>query len=174
MDPTVIGTKLASGLVGPLVKRLFVQEGAGAGLVDKPVRLSALVSFRGEKRTLGEKELRKLVRELVERAARETRGAPIDEGELAAVATALERTLHALGDLDLDDWRPYGWGTRRWPANCTGRRAATGRCGISAPTPRASPSVSSTAPACTSCTSSPSGPPLSPTPSSSRAGSWTG
>ncbi|MFD5842062.1 hypothetical protein [Streptomyces chartreusis] len=41
MDPTVIGTKIASGLVGPLVKRLFVQAGPGAGLVDKPVRLSA-------------------------------------------------------------------------------------------------------------------------------------
>ncbi|WP_228044382.1 NACHT domain-containing protein [Streptomyces ferrugineus] len=103
MDPTVIGTRLASGLVGPLVKRLFVHEGPGAGLVDKPVRLSALVSFRGEKRTLGVKELRKLVRELVERAARETREAPLDEGELEAVADALQRTLHALGDLDLDD-----------------------------------------------------------------------
>ncbi|WP_406198958.1 NACHT domain-containing protein [Streptomyces sp. NBC_01017] len=103
MDPTVIGSRLASGLVGPLVKRLFVQEGPGAGLVGKPVRLSALVSFRGEKRTLGERDLGKLVRELVERAARETREAPLDEGELAAVAGALQRTLHALGDLDLDD-----------------------------------------------------------------------
>ncbi|WP_374103999.1 hypothetical protein [Streptomyces sp. Tu102] len=65
MDPTVIGTKIASGLVGPLVKRLFVQAGPGAGLVDKPVRLAALVSFRGEKRKLGDKELRRLVRELV-------------------------------------------------------------------------------------------------------------
>lgn len=54
MDPTVIGTKIASGPVGPLVKRLFVQTGPGAGLVDKPVRLSALVSFRGEKRKLGD------------------------------------------------------------------------------------------------------------------------
>ncbi|MCZ4608116.1 NACHT domain-containing protein [Streptomyces sp. Lzd4kr] len=103
MDPTVIGTKIASGLVGPLVKRLFVQAGPGAGLVDKPVRLSALVSFRGEKRKLGDKELRRLVRELVERAARETREAPLDEAELEAVAWALLRTLHSLGDLDLDD-----------------------------------------------------------------------
>ncbi|MEV8434638.1 NACHT domain-containing protein [Streptomyces chartreusis] len=103
MDPTVIGTKIASGLVGPLVKRLFVQAGPGAGLVDRPVRLSALVSFRGEKRKLGDKELRRLVRELVERAARETREAPLDEAELEAVAWALLRTLHSLGDLDLDD-----------------------------------------------------------------------
>lgn len=103
MDPTVIGTRIASGLVGPLVKRLFVQEGPGAGLVDRPVRLSALVSFRGDKRGLGDRELRKLVRELVERAARETRETALDEGELEAVARALLRTLHALGDLDLDD-----------------------------------------------------------------------
>ncbi|MFF4259451.1 NACHT domain-containing protein [Streptomyces sp. NPDC001663] len=103
MDPSVLGTKLASSLVGPLVKKLFVRDGPGAGLVDKPVRLSALVSFRGEKRTLGRRELRKLVRELVERAARETREAPLEPGELEAVAAALERTLYALGDLDLDD-----------------------------------------------------------------------
>ncbi|MCZ9348567.1 NACHT domain-containing protein [Streptomyces mutabilis] len=100
MDPAAFGTRLAAGLVGPLVKRLFVREGPGAGLVDRPVRLSALVSFRGEQRTLGERELRKLVRELVERGAHETAAA---ETELDAVADALHRTLHALGDLDLDD-----------------------------------------------------------------------
>lgn len=94
------------------MKRLFVREGPGAGLVGKPVRLSALVSFRGEKRTLGERELGKLVRELVERAARETREAPLDEGELAAVAGALQRTLRALGDLDLDDVEAVRLGPR--------------------------------------------------------------
>ncbi|MDV7218973.1 NACHT domain-containing protein [Streptomyces prunicolor] len=103
MDPSVVGTKLAAGLITPLVRKLFVSEGPGAGLVERPVRLSALVSFKGEKRTLGEKELRKLVRELVHRAARETREAPLDTAELEAVSDALERTLHALGDLDLDD-----------------------------------------------------------------------
>ncbi|WP_369272653.1 hypothetical protein AB5J55_24095 [Streptomyces sp. R11] len=56
MDPTVVGSRLASGLVAPLVKRLFVREGPGAGLVGKPVRLPALVSFRSEKRRLGERE----------------------------------------------------------------------------------------------------------------------
>ncbi|MGW0837596.1 NACHT domain-containing protein [Streptomyces prunicolor] len=103
MDPSVVGTKLAAGLITPLVRKLFVSEGPGAGLVERPVRLSALVSFKGEKRTLGEKELCKLVRELVHRAARETREAPLDTAELEAVSDALERTLHALGDLDLDD-----------------------------------------------------------------------
>ncbi|MBC2903913.1 NACHT domain-containing protein [Streptomyces sp. PSKA01] len=103
MDPAVLGARLASGLVGPLVKKLFVKEGPGAALVDRPVRLSALVSFRGEKRTLGEKELRKLVRELVGRAARETRESPLDDTELEAVTDALELTLYALGNLELDD-----------------------------------------------------------------------
>ncbi|MFJ5305758.1 NACHT domain-containing protein [Streptomyces sp. NPDC088350] len=103
MDPSMLGTKLASSLVAPLVRKLFVSEGPGAGLVERPVRLSALVSFTGEKRTLGEKELRRLVRELVDRAACETREAPLDTTELEAVTDALEVTLHALGDLDLDD-----------------------------------------------------------------------
>ncbi|MFJ9749003.1 NACHT N-terminal Helical domain 1-containing protein [Streptomyces chartreusis] len=74
------------GRVDPLMKRLFAQAGPSAGLVDKPVRLSALVSFRGEKRKLGDKELRSLVREPVERAADETREAPLGEAELEAVA----------------------------------------------------------------------------------------
>ncbi|WP_369272652.1 hypothetical protein AB5J55_24090 [Streptomyces sp. R11] len=39
----------------------------------------------------------------MERPARETPEAPLDEGEPAAVAGALQRTLHALGDLDLND-----------------------------------------------------------------------
>ncbi|MEW2396257.1 hypothetical protein [Streptomyces sp. NPDC046862] len=43
MDPAVIGTLLASSVVAPLVKKLFVREGPGAALVDKPVRLSALI-----------------------------------------------------------------------------------------------------------------------------------
>lgn len=77
------------GRVSPLMKRLFAQAGPGDGLVDKPVRLSALVSFRGEKRKLGDKELRSLVREPMERAAHETREAPLDEAELEAVASAL-------------------------------------------------------------------------------------
>lgn len=60
MEPTVLGGKLATSLVAPLVKKLFVAGGPGAGLVDKPVRLTQLVAFRGEKRTLGEKEVQTL------------------------------------------------------------------------------------------------------------------
>ena len=68
MDPAVIGTRLASSVVAPLVKKLLVKEEPGAGLVDRPVRLSALVSFRGQKRTLTEKDVRVLAARLVQEA----------------------------------------------------------------------------------------------------------
>lgn len=60
MDPTVRGGRLASAAIGPLVRKLLAADGPGAGLVDRPVRRSALVSFRGEKLTLGEKDVRRL------------------------------------------------------------------------------------------------------------------
>ncbi|MFH8608987.1 NACHT domain-containing protein [Streptomyces sp. NPDC018029] len=101
MDPAVVGTRLASSAIAPLIKKLFVRDGPGAGLVERPVRLSSLVSFRGEKRTLSQQDLRKLVRELAGRAARETREA--DDIELDALTDALELTLYTLPDLDLDD-----------------------------------------------------------------------
>jgi hypothetical protein len=34
-------------VIAPLVKKLFVREGPGAGLLDKPVRISSYVSFMG-------------------------------------------------------------------------------------------------------------------------------
>ncbi|MFE6162410.1 NACHT domain-containing protein [Streptomyces sp. NPDC056486] len=102
MDPAVIGARLASGVVAPLIKKLFVREGPGAGLVDRPVRLSGLVSFRGEKRTLTEKDLAKLAGDLVHQALR-TGERAITADERQAVVDALARTLHALGDLSLSD-----------------------------------------------------------------------
>ncbi|MFE0131506.1 NACHT domain-containing protein [Streptomyces sp. NPDC059037] len=102
MDPVVIGTRLASAAVTPLIKKLFVREGPGAGLVDRPVRLSGLVSFRGEKRTLTERDLAALASTLVRQALR-TGERAITADEEQAVADALTRTLHALGDLTLSD-----------------------------------------------------------------------
>ncbi|MCH6161848.1 NACHT domain-containing protein [Streptomyces marispadix] len=102
MEPGVVGARLASSAVMPLVKKLFVKEGPGAGLAEKPVRISSLLSFTGEKRTLSEKELHRLVRELVKRAAEGT-GADAEPVESEAVTDALVRTLHALGDLRMDD-----------------------------------------------------------------------
>lgn len=105
MDPAAIGsvTRLASSVITPLVKRLFVREGPGAGLVERPVRLTGLVSFRGEKRKLTDRDLAGLAAELVRQAVRASgeRAVPADEEQ--AVVDALARTLHALGDLTLTD-----------------------------------------------------------------------
>ncbi|MEV2252253.1 NACHT domain-containing protein [Streptomyces sp. NPDC050147] len=111
MDPAVMGARLASGVVAPLIKKLFVREGPGAGLVDRPVRLSGLVSFKGEKRTLTEKDLTRLAGELVHQAL----GAgerEIAADERQAVTDALTRTLHALGDLSLSDVEAVELGPR--------------------------------------------------------------
>ncbi|MCI3279054.1 NACHT domain-containing protein [Streptomyces cylindrosporus] len=103
MEPAVLGGKLASSVVGPLVKKLFVADGPGAGLVDKPVRLKDLVSFRGEKRTLDAKDVQKLADHLVRQAFDSPGEAPFRAREQTAVADALARRLLALGELDMDD-----------------------------------------------------------------------
>ncbi|MGW0914762.1 NACHT domain-containing protein [Streptomyces sp. NPDC002784] len=102
MDPAVLGARLASGLIGPLVRKLFVKEGPGAALVDRPVRLSALVSFRGERSTLDRPALHKLSAELVRQALKGGER-PIGADEEQAVAHALTDTLYALGDLTMTD-----------------------------------------------------------------------
>ncbi|MEU9794209.1 NACHT domain-containing protein [Streptomyces sparsogenes] len=105
MDPATIGVRLTSAAVTPLIKKLFVQEGPGAALVDRPVRVAGLVSFKGEKRTLTEKNLQKIAAQLVQRAVEAAgpgeRPCPADEDEI--VAMHLATTLQALGDLDMDD-----------------------------------------------------------------------
>ncbi|MFI1938120.1 NACHT domain-containing protein [Streptomyces purpureus] len=117
MDPAIIGTRLASSAIGPLVRRLLVQDGPGAGLTDRRIRLSRLVSFRGEKRTLTDRDVRTLAAALVEEsmsggsgASRAERPFPPDETE--AVVDALARTLLALGDLDMDDVQAVRLGHR--------------------------------------------------------------
>ncbi|MEU3254074.1 NACHT domain-containing protein [Streptomyces sp. NPDC006997] len=111
MEPSVIGVKVASGVVGPLVRKLFVTEGPGAGLVDRPVRISGLVSFRGEKRTLNRADLDKLTAELVRRALEEGER-PVTADEEEAVRTTLALSLHALGDLDMTDVQAVELGHR--------------------------------------------------------------
>ncbi|MGY4739756.1 NACHT domain-containing protein [Streptomyces sp. ATMOS53] len=102
MEPTAIGTRLASAVIGPLVKKLFVTEGPGAGLVDKPIRISSYVSFKGEKRALTESDLRELANKLVRQALRSGER-PFPNDEQQAVTDALATTLHSLGDLTLTD-----------------------------------------------------------------------
>ncbi|MER7517348.1 NACHT domain-containing protein [Streptomyces sp. NPDC126499] len=105
MDPALIGTRLASAAIGPLLRKLLAGDGPGAGLPGgaRKVRLSALVSFRGEKRTLTEKDVRRLAATLVERAATGPGEPPFPADETEAVADALASRLLALGDLDMDD-----------------------------------------------------------------------
>ncbi|MFD7326729.1 NACHT domain-containing protein [Streptomyces sp. NPDC059875] len=105
MDPALIGMRLASSAMGPLLRKLLVKDGPGAGLTGtrKPVRLSGLVSFRGEKRTLTEKDVRKLAATLVERAVAGPGEPPFPADEAEALTDTLTTTLLALGDLDMDD-----------------------------------------------------------------------
>ncbi|WP_017240026.1 NACHT domain-containing protein [Streptomyces sp. SS] len=105
MEPALIGTRLASAAISPLLRKLLVSDGPGAGLTGNApkVRLSGLVSFRGEKRSLTEKDVRRLAATLVERSLDERAEAPFPADETEAVVHTLGTTLLALGDLDMDD-----------------------------------------------------------------------
>ncbi|MEU9301436.1 hypothetical protein [Streptomyces sp. NPDC048269] len=111
MDASVAGIRLASGVLTPLLKKLFQGEGAGAGLVDRPVRLSSYLAWR-EKRGLGAADLRLLADRLVREALRAPGERPLPPGEEAGVAAALAATLHALGDLTLSDVEAVRLGPR--------------------------------------------------------------
>ncbi|MEU4104272.1 NACHT domain-containing protein [Streptomyces tanashiensis] len=114
MEPALIGTRLASAAIGPLLKKLLVSDGPGAGLTapaDK-VRLSSLVSFRGERRTLGDKDVRRLAGTLVERSLSGDGEPPFPADETEAVTDTLAKTLLALGDLDMDDVQAVRLGHR--------------------------------------------------------------
>ncbi|MDQ1037911.1 hypothetical protein QFZ75_004327 [Streptomyces sp. V3I8] len=103
MEPATVGIRLASGVAAPLIRKLFVTEGPGAGLLDRPVRISSRVSFRGEQRTLSAKDLTGLATELVARAVGEAAERPVPADQEQPVAHALADTLHALGDLTMTD-----------------------------------------------------------------------
>ncbi|MFJ3833438.1 NACHT domain-containing protein [Streptomyces sp. NPDC090046] len=102
MDASVVGIRLASGVVAPLIKKLLQTEGPGAGLVDRPQRISSYVAWR-EKRDLDAADLRRLADRLVREALWAPGERPLPPGEEAGVAAALAATLHALGDLSLSD-----------------------------------------------------------------------
>ncbi|MFE1410137.1 NACHT domain-containing protein [Streptomyces sp. NPDC058746] len=98
----MVGIRLASGAVTPLIKKLFRTEGPGAGLVDDPPRLTPRVALH-EKGTLDADALHALAEELVARAVRAPGDLRLPPDERAGVATALAGTLHALGDITMDD-----------------------------------------------------------------------
>ncbi|MBW5484218.1 NACHT domain-containing protein [Streptomyces bambusae] len=102
MDASVVGVRLASSAMTPLIRKLFRTEGDGAGAVADPIRLSAYVSWR-EKRALDRSDLDRLAAKLVARALAAPGERPLPQGEEAGVATALGASLHALGDLDMTD-----------------------------------------------------------------------
>ncbi|WP_399887039.1 NACHT domain-containing protein [Streptomyces sp. BBFR51] len=116
VDVTALGARVASSAVAPLVRRLFVRDGPGAGLVDRPVRISALVSFRGEKRTVSPKDVEKIAGELVRRAltAAGPGEEPVDAAEATAVKDALARTLARLGEITVEDYEAVGLGPERF------------------------------------------------------------
>ncbi|MGW2285960.1 NACHT domain-containing protein [Streptomyces phaeochromogenes] len=103
MEPATVGVRLASSVATPLIKKLFTPEGPGAGLVDRPVRISSRVSFKGEQRTLGEKDVTRLASELVRRALKDADERPIAPDEAQPVVHALADTLRALGDITMTD-----------------------------------------------------------------------
>lgn len=104
MEPSIFGARLASGIVAPLIRKLFVDDGTGADLVDKPIRLSGLVSFKGEKRILSDREFHAIAAELVKRAAQSTGiHDQLPAYEQRAVAHAVVDSLRSLGDIDMDD-----------------------------------------------------------------------
>ncbi|MFE9705907.1 NACHT domain-containing protein [Streptomyces sp. NPDC005930] len=133
MEPAVLGGKLASSLVAPLVKKLFVPQGPGAGLVDRPVRLARLVSFRGERRTLGEREVRGLAGTLVSGSLDSPGEPPFPRDEETAVTDALTARLLALGDLDMDDVQAVRLGHAELAARLRRQASAAGSgAGLSA------------------------------------------
>lgn len=105
-DPLLLSSalRLASATAAPLVRKLLVTEGPGAELIAQPVRVSSLLSFTGERRTLGERELRALAAELVDRAVRQKGPHEAPDAEVRAeLVDGLTTALHSLGDLDMDD-----------------------------------------------------------------------
>ncbi|MEV0371467.1 NACHT domain-containing protein [Streptomyces sp. NPDC050636] len=138
MDPTSIAARLTPHVLDPLIRTLFVHERPegpgeperpgepgepGADLFDRPVRISRLVSFAGEKPTRTERDLDRLAAALVERAlGDESNGErPIGAAEDQDVAEALARTLQALGDIEMDDLQA----ARLLPAEFARRLGAT-------------------------------------------------
>ncbi|MFI2617684.1 NACHT domain-containing protein [Streptomyces sp. NPDC018584] len=112
VDLGALGVRLASGAVAPLVKKLFVPTQPGAALVSKPVRISGLVSFGGEKRAVTAKDVEKIADELVRRAlkAMGPGECPVNAAEAVAVRSALTHTLIALGTLTVEDYEAVALG----------------------------------------------------------------
>ncbi|MEU9379307.1 NACHT domain-containing protein [Streptomyces sp. NPDC048255] len=125
MDASVAGIRLASGVLTPLINKLFQGEGAGAGLVDKPVRFSAYFAWR-EKRDLDGDDLRGLADDLVKKALRAPGERPLPRGDEAGVAAALTATLRSLGNLTLSDVEAVDLGPQAFARKLRAAAPSTG------------------------------------------------
>ncbi|MEV0226967.1 NACHT domain-containing protein [Streptomyces sp. NPDC050704] len=112
VDAGVLGARIASSAVAPLVKRLFVKDQPGAGLASRPVRISALVSFGREKRNVTPKDVEKIADELVRRALKAAGPGerPVRAEEAVAVKHALGHSLAALGEITIEDYEAVALG----------------------------------------------------------------
>ncbi|GGZ99386.1 NACHT domain-containing protein [Streptomyces bluensis] len=112
VDAGVLGARLASSAVAPLVKKLFVRDQPGAGLVSEPVRISGLVSFGREKRNVTPKDAEKVAEELVRRALKAAPPGerPVEHDEAVAVKNALAHSLSALGTITIHDYEAVALG----------------------------------------------------------------
>lgn len=127
VDPGALGARLASSAVAPLVKKLFVKDQPGAALVTKPVRISGLVSFTGEKKDVAPKDVEKIADELVRRALKAAGPGelPVDAAEATAVRTALAHSLAALGTLTIEDYEAVALGPEEFARTLRSRSAVT-------------------------------------------------
>ncbi|MFH8608981.1 NACHT domain-containing protein [Streptomyces sp. NPDC018029] len=127
VDPAALGARLASGAVAPLVKKLFVKDQPGAALVAKPVRISGLVSFGGEKRNVTPKDVEKIADELVRRALKAAGPGerPVDAAEAVAVKHALTHSLAALGTLTIEDYEAVALGPEEFARVLRSQSAVT-------------------------------------------------
>ncbi|MFG2865861.1 NACHT domain-containing protein [Streptomyces sioyaensis] len=98
MDPTPILARLSPQALDPLIRRLFLADGPCAAPADRPVPLSRLLSFTGEKPPLTEHGLADVAAALVAQASGDAAG----DG-YQALTTALTGTLRALADTGMDD-----------------------------------------------------------------------
>ncbi|MFC5214214.1 NACHT domain-containing protein [Streptomyces coerulescens] len=112
VDAALLGARVASGAVTPLIRKLFVKHEPGAGLVDRPVRISALVSFGRQKQSVTPKDVDRIAGELVSRALKAAgpQERPVDTSEAPAVKEALARTLALLGEITIEDYEAVGLG----------------------------------------------------------------
>ncbi|MBW5425093.1 NACHT domain-containing protein [Streptomyces sp. BG9H] len=125
MDGGTVGLRIASAVIAPLLKRLLLPpaKAPGAHYQDRPIPVRRLMAFSREHRTLTEDDLHRIARELVRRAVRAAGpyDPPVGPDEKDAVGLALTRTLHALGDLDMDDVQAFALGPEKLAAELSRR-----------------------------------------------------